>query len=247
MVVWRQLIASSLISFLVVGCSDLANSASDNSQQVIQESNVNQLMTEVQDSQKAENLLLQGNGLLDTHHYQEALNVYNQAIALKTDNAETWVNRGNALIALQKYPEAVESYDKAIAIRPNKDEAWYNRGNALTALQKYKEAIRSYDESIAIHSNKHEAWINRGIALTKLQLYKEALASYNQAITIHPNLDKAYYNKACNYALQNNLELAIDNLKKAIEFVPQKYQNLAKTDPDFDKIRGEKQFQELLQ
>jgi hypothetical protein len=60
-------------------------------------------------------------------------------------------------------------------------------------------------------------------------------------------LDKAYYNKACNYALQNNLELAIDNLKKAIEFVPQKYQNLAKTDPDFDKIRGEKQFQELLQ
>jgi tetratricopeptide (TPR) repeat protein len=213
MVVWRQLIASSLISFLVVGCSDLANSASDNSQQVIQESNVNQLMTEVQDSQKAENLLLQGNGLLDTHHYQEALNVYNQAIALKTDNAETWVNRGNALIALQQYPEAVESYDKAIAI----------------------------------HSNKHEAWINRGIALTKLQLYKEALASYNQAITIHPNLDKAYYNKACNYALQNNLELAIDNLKKAIEFVPQKYQNLAKTDPDFDKIRGEKQFQELLQ
>jgi tetratricopeptide (TPR) repeat protein len=213
MVVWRQLIASSLISFLVVGCSDLANSASDNSQQVIQESNVNQLMTEVQDSQKAENLLLQGNGLLDTHHYQEALNVYNQAIALKTDNAETWVNRGNALIALQQYPEAVESYDKAIAIRPN----------------------------------KHEAWINRGIALTKLQLYKEALASYNQAITIHPNLDKAYYNKACNYALQNNLELAIDNLKKAIEFVPQKYQNLAKTDPDFDKIRGEKQFQELLQ
>ena len=155
MVIWRQLIASSLISFLAIGCSDLANSSPDNTKQVVQESNVNQLITEVQDSQKAENLLLQGNGLLDTHRYQEALGVYNQVIAIKTDSAETWVNRGNALIALQQYPEAVESYDKAIAIRPNKDEAWYNRGNALTALRNYEEAVRSYDEAIAIHSNKH--------------------------------------------------------------------------------------------
>ena len=143
MVVWRKLIASSLISFLAIGCSDLANSSPDNTQQVAQESNVNQLITEVQDSQKAKNLLLQGNGLLDTHRYQEALNVYNQVIAIKADSAETWVNRGNALIALQQYPEAVLSYDKAIAIRPNKDEAWYNRGNALTALGNYEKAVNS--------------------------------------------------------------------------------------------------------
>jgi tetratricopeptide (TPR) repeat protein len=113
-------------------------------------------------------------------------------------------------------------------------------------LQNYEEAVKSYDEAIAIQSNKHEAWINRGIALTKLQRYKEALASYNQAITIQPNLHQAYYNKACNYALQNNLELAIENLKKAMQLVPQKYQNLAKSDTDFDKIRGEQRFQELL-
>lgn len=247
MVIWQRLIASSLISCLAIGCNDLANSSSDNAQQVVQQTNVNQLITEVQDSQKAETLLLQGNGLLDSHRYQEALIVYNQVIALKNDSPETYVNRGNALIALQQYPEAVESYNKAIAIRPNQVQAWYNRGNALTALRHYEEAVKSYNEAITIEPSKHEAWINRGIALTKLQRYKEALASYNQATTIRPNLHQVYYNKACNYALQNNLELTIENLKKAIELFPKKYQQLAKNDRDFDKVRNEKRFQDLLQ
>jgi hypothetical protein len=60
-------------------------------------------------------------------------------------------------------------------------------------------------------------------------------------------LHQAYYNKACSYALQSNLELAIGNLDKAIKLVPDKYKKLAKTDPDFSKVRSQKQFQELIQ
>ena len=60
MVVWRQLIASSLISFLAIGCSDLANSSPDNTKQVVQESNVNQLITEVQDQSKSRKLITTG-------------------------------------------------------------------------------------------------------------------------------------------------------------------------------------------
>jgi tetratricopeptide (TPR) repeat protein len=80
-----------------------------------------------------------------------------------------------------------------------------------------------------------------------LRRYKEALASYNQAISIKPNLHQAYYNKACNYALQNNAELAIENLEKAIQLAPEKYSNLAKVDSDFDKVRDNQQFMELLE
>jgi tetratricopeptide (TPR) repeat protein len=246
MVVWRCFIACGFISFLTIGCGDLAISSTENTKQVVQESNVTQLLTEVKDSQKAENLLHQGNSFLDTNRYKEALSFYDQAIAIKTDSAEIWVNRGNALTALHRYEEALESYEKAIAVRPNRNEAWYNRGNALTALQRYPDAVKAYDEAIAIHANKYEAWINRGIALTKLQRYKEALASYNQAISIKPNLHQAYYNKACNYALQGNIGLTIENLEKAIQLLPDKYKKMAGTDTDFDKIRDDKRFQVLL-
>ncbi len=80
-----------------------------------------------------------------------------------------------------------------------------------------------------------------------MQRYQDAIASFDKAIAIKPNKHEAYYNKACSYALQNNLDLAIENLNKAIQFVPNKYKKLAKTDPDFNKVRSDKRFQELLQ
>jgi tetratricopeptide (TPR) repeat protein len=246
--IWRRcVIVSSLISLVAFGCSDSATSSSiEKTRQVVQDSNVAQLLTEAQDSQKAKTLLLQGNNLLDAQRYQDALIAYNQAVIFKSDSVEIWVNRGNALTALQRYEEALESYDKAIALQPNKDEAWYNRGNVLTSLRRYPEAVKAYDEAIAIMPEKHEAWINRGIALTKLQRYQEALASYNQALTIKSDLHQAYYNKACNYALQGHVDLAIESLAKAIKLVPSKYQQLAKTDADFNLIRNDKRFQELI-
>lgn len=167
--------------------------------------------------------------------------------AKATQKAEDFFHQGNHLLDRQSYEDAIKAYDKAIAIKVENPEAWINRGIALTSLQRYKDAIASYNKAIAIQPDKYEALINRGIALTKLHRYQDAIASYNRAIAIKQDLHQAYYNKACSYALQSNLELAIENLDKAIEFVPDKYKKLAKTDPDFSKVRSKKQFQELLQ
>jgi tetratricopeptide (TPR) repeat protein len=244
MVLRRCLIASSFITFSTIGCSDWANSTAENTKQVIQESNVSQLLIKAQSSQKAEDFVSQGNNLLDTHRYQDAIAAYDRAIAIKPKIAEAWINRGNALTSLQRYKEAIASYDRAISIRPDKDITWYNRGNALTSLQRHKEAIAAYDQAIAL--KQYEAWINRGIALTKLQRYPEALKSYDTALAIKSDKHEAYYNKACSYALQGNVELAIANLKKAIKLAPARYQKLAKTDPDFNKVRSDKRFQTLI-
>jgi hypothetical protein len=46
--------------------------------------------------------------------------------------------------------------------------------------------------------------------------------------------------------LQKNTEQAIDNLQKAMKIVPGKYEKLAKTDPDFAKVRNTQQFQETV-
>ena len=56
-----------------------------------------------------------------------------------------------------------------------------------------------------------------------------------------------YYNKACAYSLQNVIELALENLQKAIQLNPDHYRKLAKTDSDFDNIRHNQRFQALIQ
>ncbi|MCH4903838.1 tetratricopeptide repeat protein [Cylindrospermopsis raciborskii CHAB3438] len=246
MFIFRRLITSGLIGFLVSSCADAAQSSTEYTKQIVQENNVARLMAQVQDSQKVSNLLSQGNGFLDRGRYEEALQLYNRAIEIEKDSVPSWVNRGNALLSLKQYEEALRSYNQAIALRPNKNEAWYNRGNALSALGRYEEAIRSYNESIVIEPNKFEAWINKGIALTKLRRYQEGLASYNQAISINPNFAAAYYNKACNYALQKQTDLAVKSLAKAIKMERQKYTELAKADNDFIQVKYNREFQNLL-
>jgi tetratricopeptide (TPR) repeat protein len=246
MIAWRYLVTSGLISLIAVGCNNSTNSSVENAQQVLQEDNVSQLLTAEEVHQKAGSLVHQGNSLLDAKRYHDALLAYDQAIAMKANSVELWINRGNALTALQQYEQASQSYDRAIAIQPNQDEAWFDQGNALTALTRYQAAVKAYDQAIAIKPDKKEAWINRGIALTRLKQYKEGLASYNQALSINQNADQAYYNKACSYALQDNVELTIENLQRAIQLVPDKYRQLAGTDSDFAQVRSDLRFQRLL-
>jgi superkiller protein 3 len=57
---------------------------------------------------------------------------------------------------------------------------------------------------------------------------------------------QAWYNKACRYALQGNVDLAIANLQQAINLNPDKYREMAKTDSDFDSLREDGGFQALI-
>lgn len=135
----------------------------------------------------------------------------------------------------------------AKAYETQKVEDYFKQGNNFLESHRYQDAIAEYEKALQIKPDKYEAWINQGIALTKLARYTEAIVAYDKAIAIHPKKHEAYYNKACSYALQNNIELTTQNLQKAIKLYPKKYQQLAKSDPDFDKVRRNKRFQELLQ
>ena len=82
--------------------------------------------------------------------------------------------------------------------------------------------------------------------LRQLERYEEEITSYDKALEIKPDDPSVYYNKACAYALQNKIQLAIENLQQAIN-LDVKYKDMAKTNTDFDSIRDNEQFQELLQ
>ncbi|PLZ91823.1 hypothetical protein CEN44_07580 [Fischerella muscicola CCMEE 5323] len=153
---------------------------------------------------------------------------------------------GNLLVSAKEYEAAIASYDKAVEIKPDYQEAWFMRGIALFQLGRYEEAIASYDKAVEIKPDYQEAWYIRGIALRQLGRYEEAIASYDKALEIKPDYHQAWYNKACCYALQVNIEQAIENLQKAIILNPE-CREMAKTDSDFDSIRDDERFQELIE
>ncbi|MCZ8126609.1 MAG: tetratricopeptide repeat protein [Microcystis sp. LE19-114.1B] len=186
-----------------------------------------------------------GNALDDLGRFEEAIASFDRALEIKPDDPEAWYNRGNALKNLGRLEEAIASYDQALEFKPDDPEAWVNRGSALGNLGRFEEAIASSDQALEFKPDDHKAWNNRGIALGNLGRFEQAIASYDHAIKINSNYASAYYNKACCYGLQNNVELAIENLQSAIN-LDVEYQDMAKTDKDFEQIRGDERFQSLL-
>jgi len=187
-----------------------------------------------------------GNTLNKLGRKEEAIISYDKTLQINPDYHYAWRNRGYVLNNLGKKEEAIISYDKALKIKPNYHEAWNSRGIALMSLGRYKEAIASYDKALDIEPDMHEAWYSRGYALSNLGREEEAISSYDKALEINSNYASAYYNKACLSALQTKIETALESLTKAIELDP-KYQEMAKTDNDFDSIRNDLRFQSLIQ
>ena len=178
--------------------------------------------------------------------YPEAIDSYEEATKIRPDYPDAWNNRGVVLLELQQYPDAIACYDQAIQAKPDYADAWNNRGVAFSKIQQYEQAVISYNHALQIKNDYTDAWNNRGVALSKLQKYEAAIDSYDNAAKLRPDFYRIWYNKARCYALQGKIDLAIENLKRALNLNPNLCKQLAKTEPDFEKIREYEAFKYLI-
>ncbi|MBR8841025.1 MAG: tetratricopeptide repeat protein [Stigonema ocellatum SAG 48.90 = DSM 106950] len=159
----------------------------------------------------------------------------------KTAYSITQTSDGDTLYAVRVGSVWLGSYQ----IAPNDDDALYNKGNALIDKERYPEAIAAYDKALELKPDRVSAWFNKGFALYYLKRYPEALAAYDKALEFQPNDDNLWYNKACCYALQGNVDLALENLRVAINLNIECIET-AKNDSDFEIIRANESFRGLI-
>jgi protein O-GlcNAc transferase len=152
--------------------------------------------------------------------HNDAIRLFDQALAVKPDYAAAQHNRGLTLAALNRNLEALESYNRALAIEPNFAEALNDRGNALNALDRRQEALASYDQAIAIKPKFAEALFNRGCILESLSRREEALASYDQALLFKPELAEALNNRGNTLVALNRSQEALASFDRALTIKP---------------------------
>src|ERR1700691_5828527 len=81
--------------------------------------------------------------------FDRAIELYDQAIALKPLGAEAYYKRGNAQKNLGRLDAALASYSLAIERRPDYAHAYCNRGVVEHALGLMAAALSSYDQAIS--------------------------------------------------------------------------------------------------
>jgi tetratricopeptide (TPR) repeat protein len=177
---------------------------------------------------------------------EEAIASYDKALQIKPDHHRAWNNRGNALDNSDRYEEAISSYDKALQIKPDKQESFRVRGISLTRLGQYDKALADFNQAIQLEPNDLKCLICRGVLFAWMGRYAEGIEPCDEILQTNPNHVDALYGKSCCYALQKNIDDSIKYLALAIDQEPDETKKRAKKDPEFDGIRDDARFQELV-
>jgi serine/threonine protein kinase len=173
------------------------------------------------DLTKAQELALRGISLDNLGRYQEALDCYNQAIALDKKQMfsfELYCNRGETYEHMGQFDKAIDDLNLAININKNNSNAYTKRANVYNDLGILDKAIRDYNHAINLDPNNGETLYNRGLYYVRINSLNAALQDFNSAITLGYKM--AYTNRGSIYATFNQWDKAIDDYEKAIENNP---------------------------
>ncbi|RMG84673.1 MAG: tetratricopeptide repeat protein, partial [Chloroflexi bacterium] len=124
---------------------------------------------------RARDWMDKGYSLTELGRYDEALQAYEQAIALQPDYAWAWARKGRTLRLMGRYKEAFDCYEYALAIHPNYAWAWNGKGIILDRMGKHEEALSCFIRATELSPDDVWYWYNRADVLQKLGRYDEAI------------------------------------------------------------------------
>jgi tetratricopeptide (TPR) repeat protein len=145
----------------------------------------------------------------------------------------------------EKQSIAIEEQRKEFS-RKLEGEHYFALANDSVQEKKYDDAVEFYKKAIDLYPENTSSYINKALIHMNRGEYKEAISNYDKVIFLDPYDATPHYNKACAFS---RLEMSVDDIlpsiNKAIS-LNEKYKEMAKTDEDFESIRKNKQFRELV-
>lgn len=100
------------------------------------------------DRNKLSVLLSKGQTLMRLNRPGEALDVFEEALSLDPDNADTYVKKGTALERMKKLDEAIACYDRAIASNGSMTLAYLCKGGVFNQMERFSEALECYEQAL---------------------------------------------------------------------------------------------------
>ena len=149
---------------------------------------------------------------------------------------------------------ALKHYRRAAKLKPYDEDSWRNLAGAHRKLGNIDAANKAMLKVIEITSRKLEASLDDIIVMSCLaEAYarfgarEEANATLRRVLELEPNDAMAVYNCACAYALLSEKPSALVMLRRAYESGFRTVGHWAKTDSAFESLRGDSEFQQLVQ
>jgi tetratricopeptide (TPR) repeat protein len=168
-----------------------------------------------------------GTALLAQSRFEEALQVFDKALQLKSDDAELWTNLGRALVEAGRPADAIRTFQQALRLNPQHWVAACQSALLLLDLERYEEAINHFELCEELRPNQAPVRQAHAVALQGLAVslndqrrFEEALVAGRQAYALDPTkADICNLIGSCLQSLCRDEE-SLPWLEKAIELQP---------------------------
>lgn len=127
--------------------------------------------------------------------YEEAIAIFDRAIALWPSFGEAYLNRGIAERALGQTDAALPDLDKATDLNPNLTRAYDERGRIYAEKGDSRRAIEEFTKSIRARDTT-DGYYQRGLAYEAVGEHQKAIADFDNAIAEQRDAPYAYRARA---------------------------------------------------
>ncbi len=156
---------------------------------------------------------------MDAGEFEEAVEVFNKALASSFDKPEIHNNLAVALMAEGDLSAARVELDQAIDAEKKYHTAWNNRGCLLYKDGRVRESIACFEESLLIHPTT-AALTNKGFGHLSLDRLPEALSSFEESTRLSETAE-AYNNKGIALHRMGHFDEALVAFREALRLSPQ--------------------------
>jgi Flp pilus assembly protein TadD len=151
--------------------------------------------------------------------------------------AEGYLELGMAL-------DALDALARRGAEVPLSAHGHHLEGEALRALERYEDALAPLEKAARLAPGDVRIWLALGWCHKRTARLDSAIEDMQQALALEPEEALLHYNLACYFSLAGRKRSALTHLSKAIA-LDATYRELTESEPDFDPIRSDPQFQAL--
>lgn len=171
-------------------------------------------------SDESFNYYSQGNRLLTSGRFKDALAFLDKAIAIDPTLTEAYQCKGLALSKLHDYEGALTVFQQVLRLNPKNSPAYCNRGYCYMQLGRLDEALADLNHCLELSPSLNNAVSNRAEVYLRKGELEKAIADCTQAIA-EDDLDAdPFITRADAYMKQGLTKEALKDYTSAIEINP---------------------------
>ena len=168
----------------------------------------------------AEERATQGYEYLAKEQYNEALDSFQQALAIESTHTDSLYGSARAKFKLDRYEEAIQDFDRLINLIPKNATYYSERGVALHLAGDNRRALTDFDEGVMLEPLNPYRYASRAYIKDRMKDYQGAIDDYTKAIELDPEDAISYNNRGLVEEKLGYAQRAQQSFQRADELSP---------------------------